>query len=167
MKKFYVLSLFLLITVQSMVAERRESFLRTLCIDLKAFIHGDASEEQKERLVKHAAAMILAFSISLYVVSIFGAVRDGEKMLGLLKQLAGLARARGAGSGGQSDPTDSPASFVTPSASMRNLFEQPAPSPFSALRDDPPITPLPRLKSVKGPTGRRRPERKSFLMRKK
>ncbi len=158
MKKSYALAFFLLLTMQSVMAERREHFLRTLCIDLKAFIQGNASEEQKDRLVKQAAAMILAGSIALYCVVIFGARRDGEKVPLPLKQLAGLVQ-RGMGSGGEAEADQSgPPPPIALSDSMRNLFEQPAPSPFSALRNAPPAR-LPRLKSfvIKGPRGRRLP----------
>jgi len=150
-KKSYALSFLLVITVQSMVAENMKRSFQTVCTDIRAVMKGNASPEQKERLIKQAAAMILAFSISLYCVSALGAMWDGQKVSPI--QLGAFAKPLGPK--GQRRPSrknnhlrrrksdislrgpekqDVP--LIGASDSMRGFFDFKPPPADSVLRDD-------------------------------
>ncbi len=133
MKKSYALSFLLLITVQSMVAENMKRSFQTVCTDIRAVMKGNASPEQKERLIKQGAAMFLAFSISLYCVSALGAMWDGQKVPPI--------KVRGAFGRADSSLVRQAHQAVPPpmeaTDSLADLLRQPTPSPHSALRDDP------------------------------
>ena len=156
MKKSYTLSFLLVITVQSMVAENMKRSFQTVCTDIRAVMKGNASPEQKERLIKQGAAMVLAFSISLYCVSALGAMWDGQKVLPI--QLGAFARPPGPkgrrkpsrsknhlrrsksgsklhGPGRQDVPLIGSSDF------MRGLFNLELPPAASVLRDDSASTP--------------------------
>ena len=154
MKKSYALSFLLLITVQSMVAENMKRSFQTVCTDIRAVMKGNASPEQKERLIKQGAAMFLAFSISLYCVSALGAMWDGQKVPPI--QLGAFPKPPGPK--GQRRPSrknnlrrrksDStlrgPKMQDTPpigADSIRGLFDLKPPPAYSVLRDDPAPTP--------------------------
>ena len=131
MKKSYALSFLLLITVQSMVAENMKRSFQTVCTDIRAVMKGNASPEQKERLIKQGAAMFLAFSISLYCVSALGAMWDGQKVPPI--------KVRGALGRADSSLTKRAPQDVPPletSDSIRGFFDLKPPPADSVLRDD-------------------------------
>jgi len=132
----------------------QKSFFQTLHADFRAFIKGEASSEQKERLTKQAGVTILVGSALLLCFAVWGAHKDGEELPISFGQLASLTK-EGAGFVGGGGVADAPPLVATPST--RDLFDQPTPSPFSQLREDPDWRPLPRLKNIQGPRRRRLP----------
>ena len=147
MKKSYLLTLLFLFSAQSVCAD---SFFRVLAAHIKGFVKRDASSEQKERLTKLAAVLIISASITLYCVAAARAILNGDevppiKLPSLKKPPGPKGRRKPSRKKPRRRKSDSslrkPSMHklpeLAPSESMRNFFDQPTQSPHSALREDP------------------------------
>ncbi len=147
MNKSYSFFFLLLIGMHSVVAGDSQTFFQTLRTDMRAWIKGEASDEQKERLTKQAGAMILALSISFYCVVAVGAMLNGEKVpplqVGSFKKPRGpnrrrLPLRRKPPMRTLSRKILSQPVFDVP-GELEGEFNQPTPPADSVLRDDTPV----------------------------
>lgn len=134
MKKIYALIFLLLITVHAAHTEQPENFFQILRIDMRAWMKGEASDEQKDWLAQQAGAVILAFSITLFCVVAVRAMLNGEKVPPLpLRSFGGSSGPRKPDNLLRRQDTQK-LPTLDPSASMRDLFAEQMPSAHSVLR---------------------------------
>lgn len=139
MKKIYALNFLLLITVHALHTEQPQTFFQTLRIDMRAWMKGEASDEQKERLTQQAGAVILAFSITIFCVAAIGDISNGQRPPQL--RVWSLPKPSGGGAYHKTrtlSGKDLSQMDCEVPEELSGAFSQPTPPAYSAVRQSPP-----------------------------
>ena len=150
MIKRLVLYSLLFCVSSSLTGVQEETFFQTLRTDIGAFIKGNASDEQKERLIQQAGLTLVIVGISLFGAATLGAMLHGEPVPPI-QIVPGMGQSiqRNRHSYSQFQSTES----------TKDLFSERVPQ-GRVLRGDSAVFPFNFLTRARGATGRRLPTRK-------